>query len=153
MWLNIRRATGQSLALLLAAVAIGCGGTPAAPATPGPNLQNEIPFGFVDQPTAGAGVQRPVVMMYGWALDDKGVVEIRVYLDRRFVGRTTLTEARPDVTGSFPTYSQGNDRHGWALALNLGADVTAGNHDLVVQAVDTEAATRDIGSFTISVAP
>jgi hypothetical protein len=89
----------------------------------------------------------------GWALDDEGVKEVRVYVDNKFVGRTTVDQPRPDVSRSYPKYAKaGNDLHGWVLTVNLGSSFAAGPHTVLAQAVDTQGATRDIGSVNIAIA-
>ena len=90
----------------------------------------------------------------GWALDDEGVKEVRVYVDNRFVGRTTVTLSRPDVSKSFPKYAaNGNDIHGWVLTVSLGNAFADGPHTVLAQAVDTQGATRDIGTVNVALAP
>ena len=116
-----------------------------------PDPKNELPFGFIDAPTAGAGVTRQI-QMYGWALDDQGVAEVRIFVDGKYVARTTLTQARPDVTKAHPNYAHGTETHGWALTVTLGEAIPEGAHTLLAQAVDTQGATRDIGTVTVSVA-
>jgi hypothetical protein len=40
--------------------------------------------------------------------------------------------------------------YGWAVTVTLGEAVAAGSHTLLAQAVDTQGATRDIGTVTVS---
>jgi hypothetical protein len=80
-------------------------------------------------------------------VDDSGVTEIRIYFDGRFVARTTLIVPRPDVSKALPEYARPGDLHGWNLEVDFGA--TAGDHTILVQAVDTNGATRDIGSIAV----
>ena len=117
-----------------------------------PNPKNELPFGTVEAPPQGAGVDRQMTVG-GWALDDEGVKEVRVFVDNRFVGRTPVDQPRPDVTKSFPAYTAGKDLHGWVLKVSLGSAFAAGSHTILAQAVDTQGATRDIGTVNISLAP
>jgi hypothetical protein len=107
---------------------------------------NELPFGHVDVPVAGAQVnaQAPIA---GWALDDRGVREIRVYVDGHIVNTGQLTAQRPDVSKAFPQYARESHLHGWALLLGFDAP---GPHTVIVQAVDTDGATRDIGTLNVT---
>ena len=114
-----------------------------------PDPKNELPFGFIDAPTQGAGVGRQI-QMYGWAMDDEGVKDVRIFVDGKYVARTTLTQARPDVSGAHGRYVHGNDTHGWALTITLGDAFQPGPHTILAQAVDTQGATRDIGAVTVS---
>lgn len=117
-----------------------------------PNRTNELPFGFVEAPPAGAGVERKMVVG-GWALDDQGVKEVRVFVDNKYAGRTSIDQPRPDVTKLYPNYPANNDLHGWVLTVPLDAAVQEGNHTVLVQAVDTQGATKDIGTVAVVVPP
>jgi hypothetical protein len=129
----------------------GCQAASSPAASSGPDPNNELPTGFVDQPTGGATVGRQM-QMYGWAHDDGAVSEIRIFVDGRFVARTTLTQPRPDVTTAFPQYAAGGDMLGWVATVPL-TSVSEGTHTVLVQAVDNKGATRDIGSVDVSFAP
>jgi len=113
-----------------------------------PDPKNQLPFGWVDVPAAGSEIQRQLTAS-GWALDDTGVAEVRVFFDDHFVARTTITESRPDVTKTYPTFAHGNDVHGWRVNVPLGAAATLGPHTLLFQAVDKDGASHDIGSVAV----
>ena len=107
---------------------------------------NELPFGTVDRPVPNSEVTAlsPVA---GWALDDRGIAEIRLYIDGHLANTCRLTQARPDVAQTFPKYARGRLRHGFIMLA--GFDVP-GPHTLVVQAVDSDGATRDIGVINVT---
>jgi N-acetylmuramoyl-L-alanine amidase len=134
-----RRAAAATAAIAIAAAA-ACGGKegPRDPA-------NELPFGAIDVPVEGAQVkaQAPIA---GWALDDRGIAEIRIYVDAHIVSTGQPTIDRPDVSKAFPQYARGNNRHGWNLTMAFD---TPGPHAVLVQAVDTDGATRDIASLKV----
>ena len=113
-----------------------------------PDQKNELPFGWVDEPTNGAAIERNV-NSHGWVLDDNTVEKVNVYLDGHYLAQTKVTEARPDVTRIYPKYAHGNDTHGWKLVIPLPGEVTLGPHKLVFQAVDNQGATRDIGAVDV----
>jgi len=129
------------LGLLMAGVA-GC-----ALLQTSPDPKNELPFGWVDEPTNGQ-IERNVTS-HGWALDDNAVSKVNVYLDGHYIAQTNVAEARPDVTKIYPKYAHGNDAHGWKLIVPLPGDVVLGPHKLVFQAVDNQGATRDIGAIDV----
>jgi hypothetical protein len=56
--------------------------------------------------------------------------------------RTPLNTDRPDVAKAYPSYARGSSKHGWTTTVQFNA---AGPHTVIVQAVDTNGATRDIG--------
>lgn len=109
---------------------------------------NELPFGHVDTPVEGTQVPTSV-MVAGWALDDRGIREVRVYVDGYIATTTQLNTDRPDVSKVFAQYARGSHLHGWSTSI---AFETPGPHTIVVQAVDTDGATRDIGTLAVTVA-
>ena len=134
--------------------AAGCQylGSTSTPGAGDPDPKNELPIGFIDAPANGAGVSRQI-QMYGWAMDDQGVKEVRIYVDGKYVNKTTVSVARPDVTSAHPAYAHGNDTHGWAVTVMLSDVYQSGPHTILAQAVDTQGATHDIGTITVSVGP
>ena len=114
-----------------------------------PDPKNELPFGFIDAPPNGASVGRQV-QMYGWALDDHGVKEVRFFVDGRYVTKCAIDTPRPDVAKANLVYRAGTDVHGWALTVTLAPELAPGPHTIIAQAVDTDGATRDIGTITVS---
>ena len=125
-----------SLALVLA----GCG----AKGIDDP--ANELPFGNVDAPSPGAQVKAEAVIA-GWAMDDRGVTRVRVYVDGHLSSAGVLNQARPDVSKAHPQYTRGTHTHGFALTAGFDAP---GPHTIVVQAVDTDGATRDIAVIPVT---
>jgi len=126
---------------LAISMAVACRGNEAV-RDPG----NELPFGAIDVPVNGAQVkaQAPIA---GWALDDRGIAEIRIYVDAHLVSTGQPSVDRPDVSKQFPQYARGSNRHGWILGLAFDAP---GPHAVLVQAVDSDGATRDIAALTVT---
>jgi hypothetical protein len=129
--------------VFLAACAAGCAQDGAH------DPQNELPFGVVDVPKAGDVITPGRVLVGGWALDDSGIEEIRIYFDGRFTAATTVTVARPDVIKAYPKYVKGTDVHGWNVEIEVPNQ--PGPHTILAQAVDDRGATRDLGSFTVTI--
>lgn len=107
---------------------------------------NELPWGHVDTPADGQHVGNEM-NFGGWALDDRGIREVRVYIDGHFVNATPLNTDRPDVSKAFPQYAHETHLHGWTVPVEF---LSAGAHKVLVQAVDTDGATRDIGVFDVT---
>lgn len=141
MWSVARRTCARAFAAACALTLAGCG-----PADALHDPANELPFGVVDIPQPGAQV-KALSPVGGWALDDRGIREIRLYIDGHLGTTTRLSQARPDVTQIFPQYAKGRTRHGFTMLA--GFDVP-GPHTLVVQAVDSDGATRDIGVINVT---
>lgn len=129
--------------MTIVAVAAGCGGSPDNRAL---DPANELPFGVVDMPSAAAQLSVQSAAG-GWAMDDRGVREVRIYVDGRFLKSTTLNTERPDVSKAFPQYARGTNLHGWTVNIEFYAP---GAHTLLVQAVDSDGATRDIGVVSLT---
>ncbi len=126
------------MTVLLAA----CGGRPEGVDDPA----NELPFGHVDAPAPGAEVKAESPVS-GWALDDRGVAQIRIYVDNHIVTTGALGQDRPDVSKAYPRYTRGNHKHGFTLLAGFDAP---GPHTVVVQAVDSNGATRDIAVIPVT---
>lgn len=144
--MGVRRAPAGARAwiaaavLVVAAAAGACGGAP--------NPTNELPFGAVDMPQAGAVVPRGPLVVGGWAMDDTGVSVVRLYVNRRFVAETRLEVPRPDLIKVYPAYLHGTEFHGWNVTVTLTG---TGPHEILAQAVDRAGATRDLGVVNVTV--
>lgn len=128
--------------LLISASAIGCAPGPKDP-------ENQLPIGFLDVPAQGAELKPGPTKVGGWAVDDTGIKEIRIFYDNRYAGSTTLAVERPDVSKAMADYARGTDIHGWNAHLDFG--MAPGSHTIMAQAVDDNGATRDIGMVTVIV--
>jgi hypothetical protein len=134
--------------VLMAALALSaCSSGPATDGATDP--ANEIPFGWIDYPVNNATVGRAVPIA-GWAIDDRGVREVRFYVDAHYQTAVQLNTDRPDVSKVYPAYAKRGDRHGWTTSITIDA---AGAHTVVVQAVDIDGATRDLGLLVLTVKP
>lgn len=127
-------------AMPLALALAGCGGKGID------DPANELPFGNVDTPAAGAQVGAETAVA-GWAMDDRGVTRVRVYVDNHLVSAGVLNQARPDVSKAHPQYTRGTHTHGFSLTAAFDSP---GPHTIVVQAVDTDGATRDIAVIPVT---
>lgn len=107
---------------------------------------NELPWGHVDTPTAGQQVP-PSLIVGGWALDDRGVREVRLYIDNHIANTSPINTPRPDVSKAFAQYAHNTDLHGWTMSVDFDAP---GPHTLIAQAVDTDGATRDIAVIQVT---
>jgi hypothetical protein len=137
------RAARAVIAAALLALTIGCNrGASNGVLDPA----NELPFGNVDQPAAKSQTGATTAVG-GWAMDDKEVREIRVYVDGHLAEVSTLNTARQDVSKAFPQYAHATNMHGWSLVVAFEAP---GPHTIIVQAVDSNGATRDIGTVPVT---
>jgi hypothetical protein len=102
------KARGLSAAVLL--FCAGCTDPAAAPDNP-PSV------GSIDVPKARASVSSQFVVS-GWAADESGVAQVRIYLDDKLVATPKLTVARPDVDRVFPAAQR--EPHGFSTVVNAG---------------------------------
>ena len=141
---RVLAATGLSIVLGLSAA---CGSRSGSDANPALDPANELPFGNLDVPVAAAQVNAQI-LVGGWAMDDRGVREVRVYVDGRFANATPLNFDRPDVSKMFPpVYVRGGNLHGWGVNVGFAAP---GPHTVLAQAVDSDGATKDIGTVSVT---
>ncbi len=102
------------------------------------------PFGSFDTPD-NAGWLSSTVPVTGWALDDIGVVSVKIYTgwmdgSRSYIGDATFVEgARPDIANSYWDYPQ-RDRAGWGYMLLTNFLPNGGNgiFTLLAYATDME---------------
>ena len=133
------------MAMVVAAfLAGGCGSDSGSNRALDPS--NELPLGRIDSPAEGAQVASSVTIG-GWALDDRGVRAVRVYIDGHFANETQPNTDRPDVAKAYPQYARDTTMHGWTLAVSFAAP---GPHIIIAQAVDSDGATRDIGVLNLT---
>lgn len=140
MGLTSRLARGVAAVAVTGMVVAGCGGAP--------DPTNEVPFGAVDLPQTGATLATGPIVVGGWAMDDRGVALVRVYVNRRFVTESRLSVPRPDLIKVFPAYLHDTEVHGWNVTVTLPGP---GTYEILAQATDTTGATRDIGVVTVTV--
>jgi hypothetical protein len=108
---------------------------------------NELPHGSVDRPKAGDTIRPGRTVVGGWAIDDSGVAEIRLYFDGHYKASARLNVVRPDVGQAYPRYAHRGDVYGWNVEVDFGTAL--GPHTIVVQAVDDNGATTDIGTIPV----
>ena len=113
-----------------------------------PNRRNEPPAGYVDTPRNGEVVGR-MVDVSGWAVDDRAVGVVRIFVDGRPQASAHVTIPRPDVSKSLPKYATHGDVHGWRVSVDLGE--SAAPHTILAQAVDDEGASRELNAVVVTV--
>ena len=121
------------------------------------------PIGMIDTPPPLATVEGEIAFT-GWAVDDSGITEVRVYrsavagevVDATgfiFIGNAVMIEgARPDIVASFPTYP-GVSRAGWGFMILSNMLPNGGNGTFTLHAIAHSGAgeTQVIGSRVIVV--
>jgi Bacterial Ig domain len=109
---------------------------------------SKLPFGFLDRPVGGQAIHGNAPVS-GWAISEDGIQSVEIYIDRDFVGRATIGEARPDVAKIYPNLTDSGSS-GWSLTLDESL-LSEGNHELTVQIRSKRGAYRDLTSIPITI--
>lgn len=104
----------------------------------------DLPFGRVEAPSEDARLLRTFEAR-GWAADDQGIEEVRVFVDRRYVTSVEREAAPRHLVEEHP----GTSVTGWSGKVTVPPDLPPGEHLLVVQVVDREGLARVIGVVPI----
>jgi len=121
------------------------------------------PFGWFDSPLDGATRVEGAIPVTGWALDDVGIDNLKIYREAVdgegplpdgliYIGEAIFIEgARPDVERAFPNFPA-NHRAGWGYMLLTNCLPRQGNGIFRIHAVarDREGTSVDLGVKTIS---
>ncbi len=101
------------------------------------NTRNQPPFGVLDVPIPDSSVHaNGVLAVAGWALDDRRVEHVDVFIDGRLEREAVLGVNRPDVAAYYPNVP-GATESGFAIFLD-STRYTNGAHTLVVKATDDQ---------------
>jgi len=115
------------------------------------NLPDVMPtFGNVDVPAQNRTVSDTVAVS-GWAIDNRGVAKVEVFLEGTRVGQATYGLAREDVDRDYPGLT-GAPNFGFVYQLNTRASAN-GSHVLEVRASDAAGNTSLLrpGKVTINI--
>lgn len=111
-----------------------------------------VPFGDFSTPVEGSATYNSVPVT-GWALDDIGVENVKIYNGESYIGDAIFVEgARPDVETAYPTYPN-NYKAGWGYMLLTHFLPNGGNgtYTLIAKATDMEGNEVVLGSKTITI--
>lgn len=104
----------------------------------------------MDAPKPGETI-RGNYSITGWALDETGIRDVSIYIDRILVGTAKLGVSRPDLVANFSAFPDA-ETGGFEYVWN-SAGLPPGPHELVVQARSKNGATRDVGGGLVTTAP
>jgi hypothetical protein len=82
--------------------------------------------------------------IYGWALDEKGISKIELFIDGSYVCKIPHGGIREDIKAAYPGYPKA-DQSGFAMIWNYSA-LSPGEHDVVVKLHNLEGETLDLAS-------
>ena len=96
----------------------------------------------LDQPNNNSVVTNGNLRVRGWALDQAGVKEVRVYIDDKDFGTVPYGTSRPDVNKVYPGYSSGNNA-GFDGTINV-SNLTSGNKKVVIKITSNDGTVQNI---------
>ncbi len=101
------------------------------------NAKNQPPFGVLDVPIADSSVHaNGVLTVAGWALDDRRVEHVDVFIDGLLEREAVLGVNRPDVAAYYPNVAGATDA-GFIIFID-STRLTNGVHTLTVKATDDQ---------------
>ncbi|MDQ1350563.1 MAG: hypothetical protein QG657_865, partial [Acidobacteriota bacterium] len=117
-------------------------------------VDGEYPFGNFSTPVSGSSVASSIAVT-GWALDDTGVSNVKIYLENggslAYIGDAIFVDgARPDIAAAYPYYPL-NTRAGWGYMLLTNFLPGGGNGTYILHAIasDGYGKATDLGSSII----
>ena len=101
------------------------------------NSRNQPPFGAVNVPIADSSVHaNGVLVVAGWALDDRRVEHVDVFIDGLLEREAVLGVSRPDVAAYYPNVPDASNA-GFVIFIDA-TRLTNGVHTLTVKATDDQ---------------
>lgn len=102
----------------------------------------------VEEPVAGS-VYTGVANVHGWALAQRGIARIELWVDGQLRTYIPAGGRRPDVGAQYPDIPHAIDS-GFSMALNY-SNLSAGVHTFIIRAFDHQGAQRDeTVAFTVT---
>ncbi len=101
------------------------------------NAKNQAPFGVLDVPLPDASVhQNGVLQVAGWALDDRRVEHVDVFINDKLEREAVVGVNRPDVAAFYPNVA--NATASGFVAFIDSTRLTNGVYTLTVKATDDQ---------------
>jgi N-acetylmuramoyl-L-alanine amidase len=92
---------------------------------------------FLDTPYNNQSIgTNTELKLNGWALNESGIKEVRVYLDNKLQGNANYGNLRPDVATAFPNYDE-SKTSGYEYKLNF-KDVSLGIHEVKIVSIGND---------------
>ena len=101
------------------------------------------PFGWFDGSRGGGNAGGGQIAMTGWALDDDGILAVRIYVDGVIAGQASYGGSRPGVAALYPGFPDSNAA-GWGFQLNTTFYLN-GSHSVTFKATSMTGEESQIG--------
>ena len=104
---------------------------------------NNLPkINTLDTPSDNTVISNEKIKIRGWALDEYGVKEVRVYVDGKDLGTVPYGTNRPDVNNVYPGYPSGNNS-GFDGTVDI-SNISAGDKKLAVKITSNDGTEKTI---------
>ena len=103
------------------------------------NLSKLAPMMNIDEPSANSTVKGNVKVR-GWALNESGIREVKIYVQGKYVGNAALGKSRPDVKNAYPQYIN-SDKSGYEYTINASS-LGSGTNTIKVQAIGNDGTSK-----------
>ncbi|WP_366777409.1 N-acetylmuramoyl-L-alanine amidase [uncultured Clostridium sp.] len=101
-------------------------------------------IGNIDAPVNNSDITSDKVTVSGWAISDSGVKEVKVYIDGKEKGSTTVNGSRPDVGKVYPQYKN-SSKSGFSLDVDI-SDIASGTKTIEVKGISNDGSIHSIYS-------
>ena len=103
-------------------------------------LEKLDPYMWIDEPIANSTTKGDVKVR-GWAINQSGIQEVKIYINNTYIGNASIGKSRPDVKNVYPKYSEA-DKSGYEYIIN-SSKITDGLQTIKVQAIGKDGTTQE----------
>lgn len=105
-------------------------------ATSNPSPTKKEPKMWIESPVNSSSIHDENLNIDGWALNDSGINHINIYLDDKYIGKTTVKYPRTDVTNTFKNYKD-SENAGFSYKYSANK-LSSGSHKVKVTVVGND---------------
>ncbi|MBE6049645.1 MAG: N-acetylmuramoyl-L-alanine amidase [Clostridium sp.] len=93
-------------------------------------------IGNIDTPVANSNITTTKVKVSGWAVSDSGVKEVKVYVDGKQKGSSTVGISREDVGRTYPNHKNSN-KSGYSVDIDIN-NIAPGSRTFEVKEISND---------------
>jgi len=106
--------------------------------------ENASLIAALDNPLNGQKVSG-VLPIYGWALDQKGIARIELFIDDQFIGDIPYGGLRANVKNIYPNYPNA-ENSGFSMIWNYST-LSSGDHSVKIRIQNQDGQTKDLDAL------
>ncbi|CEQ10471.1 mannosyl-glycoprotein endo-beta-N-acetylglucosaminidase [[Clostridium] sordellii] len=99
------------------------------------NLESKV---WIDEPRTV--INNEDIKVRGWALNNSGVKEVKIYVDGKYKGNAEIGKERLDVNTAYPGYP-GGENSGYEMTIKKD-EMSPGKHELKVESIGNDGSTK-----------